>query len=436
MDVSLVQGSTTVVLNGTGAAAPLKAGRLDMGELGKPVIDCTLDGTAAQIASYQGSLEKALGLGELYAGLPGEDWCYLQVTLPDATTWRTPVLSGLCEAKPGPGARASGTQGLTLRLVTEKWWESTTLTDCPLSNRFGTNVTGGLQVDNHYDSGPHNNYVGIGNTTVLGDVPAPAVLALSATPNGLEYFVGQAVTNGVATYTGVLEGESMSVNYWTNTGTADAACSGGNYAACSWSGTGQTGGAWTASGAMSAEWTGRIYRPVMRLRSLVTAGEKIYAWFKLSFLGAGADVMMECEGVVLPTDRYLVVFPPVALPPWPKPPAGFAWEAWHPQIVCQAEAAGAHALAIDFVQMLPTEGWLRFYAVLANKTNTLIRYDGGSGQISRTTTGGATHVAEGPGIMLYPGVQQKLYVLCQNASMDISTLSTVQVMYRARKRVL
>lgn len=437
MDISLVQGSTTIVLNGTGAGVPLRAGRIDLSSPGSVVVECGLDGTAAQIAAFQGSVEKALGLGELYAGLPGEDWAYLFVTLPDATVWRTPVLSGICEARPGPGARSGGSQGLKIMLRVEPWFESTTITDCPLSNRFGSNITGGLNADNHMD-GIHNNYVSIANTAVLGDVPAPAILTLLASPNGLEYFVGQAVTNGVSTFTGMAEGEGIYRHAFGSFAVVgDATCSNGNYGAYTWNGTGEADFAWNITGAQSQEWAGRVYRPIMRLRDLVGAAEKYFAWFRLRFEAwPGVDRLCDGEGVVMATDRKLIVFPPLVLPPWPKPPAGFGWEGFHPNFVVQAEGVGAHALNIDFVQFFPVEGWLRLYPVITNMTYTMIRYDCGSGQISRGTTAGVTHVPEGPGILLYPGVQQKIFVLAQNAAMDIATLHTVRVQYRQRKRVL
>jgi len=433
MNISLVQGSTTLVLNGTGAAVPLRAGKIDLSAPGLAVIECALDGTAAQIASFQQSAEKILMLGGLYASLPGEDWAYVWVTLPDGSVWRSPVLGSKTAAAPGPGSRGGGSQGFKLWLEIALWWESTTLTDVALSNHWGTLQTGGLQVDNHQDAG-HDDYVNIAASTILGDVPAPAVLTLSSSVNGLEYLVGQCVTNGVAAFTGMLEGESISVGVGgiTVTPTADAACSSGNYAACGWNGAGVVGGGW---GVDPTSYAARVYRPVLRLRNFVAGGEKILLWVRLT--GPAGDILLDAEGVIMPTDRKLVVLPPVALPPWSKPPAGFSWEGLTPWMVVQAEGAGAHVLNVDFFQMLPTEGWLRFYCVQPLMTYSQVRYDCGSGQNTRSATAGVTHVPEGPGIWLYPGVQQKIFVLNQNAADSaIGTNTTVRVQYRARKRVL
>jgi hypothetical protein len=290
-------------------------------------------------------------------------------------------------------------------------------------------------MDNHQDT-PHTNYVAIAANAVLGDIPAPAVIDFSGTPNGLEVFLGQAVSNNVSSFVGVLEAESYSSQTFTTyTPTADAACSNGNYAVCGWSGTGQVGGRWLVID--TAYYTGRVYRPILRLRDLAAAGEKIYTWIRLGYHGAAVDVIMDCEGVVLPLDRKLVVFPPVVMPPWPKPPGGMGWAAFHPEIMLQAEGAGAHSLNIDFLQFMPTEGWLRFYPVIPDISFSLIRYDCGSGQLTRTTSAMVTHVPEGPGILLYPGVQQKVFCLVQNsAGMDIATQPTIRLQYRQRKRVL
>lgn len=431
MDISLVQGGLTVVLNGSGGAAPLRAGKIDLSVRGQAVIECALDGTAVQIATFQQSVEKMLVLGEMYAGLPGEDWAYLNVGLPDGTVWRSPVLASRSEALPGPGSRSGGSQGFKIFLTLEKWWENDLLIDVPLTNHYGSLVTGGLQTDNHQDAA-HDNFVAVAPLAILGDVPAPVVLTLSATPNGLDFLVGQAVTNNVGAFGGVLEAENYAASFFvTTTKPADGGCSNGAYVAGSWSGSGLAGLVW---GLDPTNYAARVYRPVLRLRDLVAGSEKILAWVRLSMSG---ETILDGEAVMLPTDRRLVVLPPLALPPWSKPPGGFAWEGIAVQLLFKAEGAGAHALGIDFLEFMPTEGWLRFYCVAPAATYSLTRYDGATGQNTRSLTAGVTHVPEGRGITLYPAVAQKIFVLNQNAAgSDISTVTTVRVQYRPRKRVL
>ena len=438
MDIALLQGATTIVLNGTGAAPPLRAGRIDLSERGSAVVECALDGTPVQIAAFQSAVEKALALGERYAKLPGENWAYLQITLPDATVWTSPVLAGICEAvRPGAGGRMSGSQGLRITLTLEPYWESAALSDCPLSNRFGAYISGGINADNHDDAG-HDNWVSIAGNTVLGDVPAPTILTLSAAPNGMELLLGQMVTSNVAGLATVCEGEAASGSTGvTASASADAACSGGWYLGVSWSGAGAVTPAYWVLANM-ADFAGRIYRPVARLRDLVAGGEKLYLWWRAAYWnGSSNETIQDYEGIVAPTDRKLLVFPPMPIPPWPRPPQGFSWESLSLVLMCQAESAGAHALTLDFVQFLPTEGFLHLIPVISTIPYTLIRYDGGMNQITRSTSAGVTHVPEGPGLWLYPGEQQKILLLGQSTSaMDINTLYTLRLQYRQRKRVL
>ena len=437
MDVSLVRDTTNIVLNGSGALAPLRAGRVDISAPGVVTAELALDGTAAAIGTYLQNVERLLYLAEWEAGRPGEYWGYVKVTLPDASVWLAPIKSGRVESVV-PGSRGGGSMGLRVRVNVEPYWVSDTFTSLPLSNRNGSNYVNGILVNNHYDSG-HDNWANIlgGISGVIGDVPAPAILSFTSTTADLDCIFAQAVDVS-AGFNAMLEGEALTGGTGlTVTSTADSSCSGGYYGALAWSGAGAVSGYWSVDGTNAAYYKGRIYRPVFRLRNLVAAGEKIWAYCWSGYNGSTVQVLDKQDGLLLPTDQRLVVFPPMALPAWSRPPTGFSWEGFVLGVTLQAEGTGAHAVGLDFVEALPCDGWQRFIPLVSGLANTQIRYDGGTGVISRSTSAIGAHAPEGAGLWLYPGLAQRIYVAMQAAPLaNVDWGGTVKIQYQARKRSL
>ncbi len=435
MDLSLVQGSTTIVLNGTGAAAPVRAGRADLATPGAVVLEIALDGTPASIASFAQGVERALYAATRLYGAPGESWGYLYATLPDSTVWRAAVISGACESVQ-PGSRAVGSMGLRIRLALAPWWESTTVSDVALTNKYGANVTTGIQVDNHDDAG-HDNFVNISGASILGDVPAPAILTYSSgSACGMDLMLSQIVNNN-ASYNPTLEGESASGTGLVNTSTADANCSNGNYGAGSWAGTGAVSLAWSISATDASYLEGRIFRPALRLRDLVAGGESIWAYWSVVYVGTGNNTIARADGLLLPTDQRVVVFPAMALPPWPKPPSGYTWEGFNLVLNLQAAGAGAHVFNLDFAQLQACDGWQRYLPLATLMAATQIRHDLGTGQITRTSTAMASHAPDGAGLWLWPGLNSRVVALCQaGTSADTAWSGTLKMQYRQRKRSL
>ena len=72
------------------------------------------------------------------------------------------------------------------------YWELTTLTSVPLTNRNGA-AAAELTLDNHSDAAD-DNFAKIDSAGVAGGLPTPAWLRLVTGVNGCTYYVGQAVT--------------------------------------------------------------------------------------------------------------------------------------------------------------------------------------------------------------------------------------------------
>ena len=142
---------------------------------------------------------------------------------------------------------------------------------------------------------------------------------------------------------------------------------------------------------------GRVFRPVARLRDLVTAGEKIWAYFQTGWwdIGTTYEVLQECEGMLLSTAKKLQAFPPIYLPPWAMAWAGSAGAAL--QLQAQAAAVGAHAVNLDFIQLMPMDGWLHLVPIVATAADLSLAYDCSNGVMYRSAQTVMTHFGEGPG---------------------------------------
>ena len=105
MNISLVQGSSTLQLNGSGVSAPIKAARFADESLTELEVVC--EGTAASIAGVTDSIGVKLFEAGRVWGLIGENQVYVQLTLPDGVTWRSPIKAGRGQF----GARSGWAQG-------------------------------------------------------------------------------------------------------------------------------------------------------------------------------------------------------------------------------------------------------------------------------------------------------------------------------------
>ncbi len=146
--IQLKQGTTALVLQGSGAAAPVKGAVMkpsslpsspallpkgegswgnESGGVGSvyEAVLVTLEGTAASIESALQSLARWLVEAEKMARLSGEEPVYLEVqVVSGGTTWRSKVLGGeLLLLGAGPDQRSVQRQGVELRLERVSYWE-------------------------------------------------------------------------------------------------------------------------------------------------------------------------------------------------------------------------------------------------------------------------------------------------------------------------
>ncbi len=436
MQLRLTRGSQTIPLAGSGAARAWKILKLGA----EAELEVALEGSPAEIGAW---VEQALRLllgAERAAGDPAEDWGYLEASLDGAGWWRSPLSWGALEPLGGPGVRAVGSQGIKLRIARTDWWEAADWSEAPLSNHHGANVTGGLLVENHTDSGPHHNYAEIAAGVVGGDLPAPTRLTLErAATDGMEILIG--LNHAAPGFEFWLESSAgLAGAGVTSASHSDAASSAGSFQRLTWSG---SSAVTLLSFSRSAAWTsaagGRVYRPVARLsNSIAPIGERIWLSWRAAFDGGlWFEPLRDGEPVLADVYQRWVVFPPLAVPPWP---VGVLSETSEPvalQLLAQAEGSGSHTLDVDCVYWLPTQGWARYRPLVSAVAGTSIVHDCGSGLVRRRASLMQSHEAEGPGLWLQPGAAQRLCLLARaGTSMGIDWQTTLKVEFRPRKRCL
>jgi hypothetical protein len=435
MDISLVQGSSTLQLNRSGVSAPVKAARFADEDLTRIEVVC--EGTAAAIAGVMDSVGVKLSEAERCYGLAGENWVFVHYTLPDGVTWRSPLRAGTVRSVKGPAGRKVNSQTLLVVLDRAEYWEKEALQYCSLSNAHGSSAgAGGLTVYNHNDAG-HNCFVDI--AAPEGDLPAPAVLTVTkASQPNVEIWAGMGSFLDRPNVQLFLESESGASGAGvTPTNQASAAASGGNYTQLVWSGTGEVlPRYWSLSAGQSSALAGRIFRPVARLQSLIAGGEVMWGRIVLYYDNGGTlEAFYGGEYVQLPLDRLMLTFPPVQLPPWQVLNA--TSQAVTIAISVYEEGGGTNTINLDELFLVPLDSSLHLVPIITIYPNTTLVYDCGTGLMLNDAKSILTHLPEGPGLLLYPGKLQRLvFVFRVGNGWDINLNPTVNLQYRPRKRSL
>jgi hypothetical protein len=402
----------------------------------------TLAGTTAQIETALGVLAAWLEEAARVANLPGMDYVYLEVRLlAGGVTWRSLVLGGTMETL-GAGAeqRATKNQGVRLLLTRLNYWEDNTQRELLISSVLdAVAATGGVRITNHVDSG-HANHVQLAAVNAGGDIPAPLRLALTTelAEMGLVY-AGQNMSANTGAGTFCLEDEGTLVGTGvTPTRTAGATATNGYYASLAWSGASEMKLIYFSLDGAIGNLSGLAYLPLLRLYSSIAGGEKIWAKWRIVYgHGTSENVIYETQGAYLENADSLQQGTPINIPPW-KVEAGEAPLSLYLVLVVQADAVGAHTLNVDNVFLLPLENW-RIYREALAAVGACIVLDNPYAGTVKGYDGLRTHIAEGPGLVVYPGKLQRYYFLVEGVSAGgspIALQSSVRMYYRPRKRAL
>lgn len=446
--ILLRQDSTTLVLQGPGMAAPFRGARYAPGTgLADEPVELGLEGTPAEIEAALARLAWLMDEAARWYGIPGGQTVYLECTVTEGgPAWRTPLAGGRVELMGiGPDQRLSARQGVRLRLARAGWWEGAEV-ELPLSNHSASRVTGGVTVSNHWD-GQHEAWVDAAAADTAGDLPAPAHLVYTSLDADLTgtLWAGQNVTSDPANLLAQLEAEDgAGLSGVTAAKLVDATASNGVFYRLGWTGEAETG-LWRVSLAESqmAMFGGRAFLPLLRLHTMLGAGEQVWSFLRVtaSWTGGATEGVMDGAPGYLPTQAYLCPCGPLSLPPWPVMAGEAAGEA--PMTIglelrAAAAGAGSHQLDLDYLFLLPLDGW-RVYRPLLKTWGPLLLDDNPALGTVKGQRAAQAHAAEGPGLVVWPGRLNRYYFLAERqggGGFAPSCRATVKLSYRPRKSVI
>ncbi len=363
---------------------------------------------------------------------------YVQVSLDGTNTWRSELLDGRVVPTPNivKYERATGQREATVIVRRANWWEGAEA-QVALTNGNGTDNTTGLTVYNCNDgvgTSPtkRNSYAAIAAASVGGDLPAETRLEIIntfATSQLYFVWVGQNWTDP-ANFVPVLEAESGT----GGTIVANANYSNGNYTTHTLTTTEADLLSWTLNAAFLNACKGNYYKAVLKTDSTITGNMKFRLKIKWNVSTLWQSDQIQIGSPVLAVSD-LVTF---RLPPWL--PALSALDGVDLIITAQS-TSGSHPLRVDWLQLMPTDGWRQLSYIgygLANGRR--IVDDGVRGYLYEDDAAGAgligNMVGYGSPIKLYPGKDQRLYFMLHAIAATTSEITrtiSVKLFYRPRR---
>ena len=360
-------------------------------------------GNAAGLQAKVREIEAMLAFAKAHPRGPEGVWVLYS---PDSgiTAWQSRLSDGalLMDERIGALWRESKTRA---QVVFERgnYWETQEPVTLLLSNGTVTEQTA-APIDNCQDSG-HDLYAEIGADQVTGVLPTPAILSFGNTQDD-ETLLDQ-LTVGIFQADGLNTPPTPGSLIFEGTGSADVTCSSETYQTVSWaSDTEALLKSWTlASGAFLQ----KRFQAVVRMR---TASAYTDLRLKVKLL-AGGIVIAETRWSLVPTGFEHTSIGSLTIPPYPL---GEALNLGNLTLGLYGKrASGAGSFGLDFLILLPQDGWRRYGAISGLAYGeTLI--DDPVRQVLVTAYGAGswkvTHMGQGGDpLMLKPGVKNILYFL-------------------------
>jgi hypothetical protein len=359
--------------------------------------------------------------------------------------WRSEITNGRVELDAGALTYpywTGDTQFSTVYIERKNWWDGAEV-QIPLTNLNGTADTSGLAVYNCNDlSGTapaiFTNYVDIAGTAVLGDTPGATRLEMtSITAYTQRVWIGQSCTN------------PTTVNHWFEaedatgaSGTASALNSGGEYATAAMSTANETTlFTWALSAADVSAYAGNWFRALIRFHLTVGVSDTL---FRLKVLWGDNTVWQSGQGYAAPTEATNIreLFT-VQLPPWLQ---GVASQDELSLVLTGQQATGSTVtLSIDYLSLMPVEGWRRLDTVGSSVPADNVIIDDGINDATYHSASDKTAKAGnmrgyGERIHLHPSKAQRLYFLTHGDGFggagNIERKLTIKLYHRPRRRVL
>lgn len=435
-NLRISDGTTTINLNDktNGIVTNYVPRVVDDGDGGiNETAEVTLRGNVATVRTALQNLNKLFRQAEVYQKREVGTRVFLEIQLQSGDDyWRSELL----EAAPIPTSETldlgliTGAMKLRLSWRRRAFWEGPESV-VPLTNKYGTNVTTGLQID-PLDDATHDNFVSIGNI-ITGDLPAPIKLEVENTFNSASrmgnIWAALNVNSAPAALQHVLEGEAA--DYGTTPGSYVADLSGG-YAGMATVPTSEAQVCyWDLDNTFQQNCGGNDFMVLMKL-----SGSPTYeTWTRLRLNYYGLTTLV--QGPLLKLNAYLSYqeLGVIRIPPY-KLIGASLFETIRFEL--RAFASSSYSMGIDFLQLMPLDSYrkiqyigydLGYQAKLVdNQIDNALYADWGGDAVSY-------QVAYGDKIMLQPGKTQKIYFFFVGSNAGTRTAS-VKISYRPRRTLL
>lgn len=419
-----------------GAAAP---GPEDSAELVSETLRISCSGTRDAVLGLQEALNELFSiLRHLQPG--GAEALFLVVEYESGNAWQSRIVHGClrgCSA--GIAARESGADILTLGIERLNYWEKTAASTLLLSNRHGT-LQPILTIDNAADNA-HDNFVDIALGSASGDLPAPLELILTNMHSGRQVesvWIGQWNSDGCAlpSWKPVYEGEAASAGPGvTLSAVADASSSAGQFGRLAWNAAAEQR---LASFPLAADhmsgFNGKFYKPLVRLSNNHTYAD---LWIKGRMTyGAAHTCAYDTGWVLCPPGQPWMELEALRLPP--NEAYGGFFEQMYLSLYAMKSTPAAVVLDVDFVLLLPTDGYNRLHMITPVSAGYQVREGEalGSCQLNISTSyASPSHARQGNRLYINPWSSSRLFFAHRSgSSWLVDTQLSVALSYSPRKR--
>lgn len=349
----------------------------------------------------------------------------------DGTLWRSEILDG--DGRLGEQAMTTfGSLIMPARLQIQRrpWWDGSR-TQIPLTNGNGSNNTSGLTIYNHDDADAGNdNYLGISAGSVAGVLPSPVELRLTNNNGATVSIANFYLANNIfsTSFVQMLEGEARA----TGGSVASAStCSGGQFLSLAF--TGSASAQWNLT-ATQLQRTDGVFLHLLARVPLFASSPGTY--IKASIRdGNGLVTLASMKDPVKlqPGTAYLQY-----LGTLPFPPGGYNTTYGKQRLFLEFTCAGSETINLDYIQLTPADE-LCYRVVEARDTgheaDSIFVDDGIEGATYKVLSG-VNHPIYAPRhepLHVFPGVEQRIYVLMDGVDATIDKTMSAQAFYRPRR---
>lgn len=435
--LSMTDGTTTISLVASGVmlrhfvpGAPEIQPGGQVGPVAETIEVMVYGASAAAVQDKIQAIEQMLGAARARFWTGNGPRVFLQLTLStEGVAYRSEIINGLLELEKD-ALTAFGQAKVPCRVLLTRvgFWEGPR-TAIPISNRNGTNVTGGLTIYNRGNG--QDNWFGVAAAVVGGSLPAPLELRMTNNTGGSRAYRNFRVANNMfgVSLAHIVEAETASPALAV---VSDAGSSGGQYAS------------FTATG-------GSVQVEIDNARTSLLAGRRVHVLARFAALPLTVDVWARVQVFDFAGIAPLYTGPEVLLKPAatfihnlgavPLPPTNYDTSGPTLKLRVTLTCASSTTVGLDYLQLTPADDLCYRHLIQQGYSapNGATVVDDGVEGLSYLQISGVNYplyAARTKPVHVFPDLAQRVYVLHDGDGMSINWTLSVQALYRPRRITL